>query len=326
MKLISIITPCYNEEDNVEELYKQVKSVFADLPQYQYEHIFIDNCSQDKTVELLKQIAKKDKKIKIIVNTRNFGHICSPMHALLQTSGEAVISIVADLQDPPEMIKNFLQEWENGWKIVVGVKSQTSETFLMSSIRKLYYRFVTKIANIRLVKDFTGFGLYDKVIINAIRELDDPYPYFRGLICEIGYPIKQLPYVQPLRKRGITKNNFYTLFDIAMLGITNHSKVPIRLATFCGFALGTLSLVACFITFVLKLIFWNHFTMGIAPILMVTFFFFSILLFFMGILGEYVASIQTQIMKRPLVYELERINFDNKQSKPKVIKSNDVNS
>ena len=312
MKLISIVTPCYNEQDNVSELCEQVKALFVSLPQYRYEHIFIDNCSDDKTVVILKEIATKDENIKIIVNTRNFGHIRSPVHAMLQAKGDATILIVADLQDPPEMIREFLHQWEQGWKIVVGIKAKTSESFIMASIRKFYYRLANKIANIILLKDFTGFGLYDQLVMAEIRQMQDPYPYFRGAICEVGYPIKEVPYEQPLRKRGITKNNFYTLFDMAMLGITNHSKIPIRIATLSGFFFGTLSFFACVVTLLLKMIFWHKFSMGIAPILMVIFFFFSILLFFMGILGEYVASIQTQIMKRPLVYELERINFEGR--------------
>lgn len=312
MKLISIVTPCYNEQDNVSELCEQVKALFVSLPQYRYEHIFIDNCSDDKTVVILKEIATKDENIKIIVNTRNFGHIRSPVHAMLQAKGDATILIVADLQDPPEMIREFLHQWEQGWKIVVGIKAKTSESFIMASIRKFYYRLANKIANIILLKDFTGFGLYDQLVMAEIRQMQDPYPYFRGAICEVGYPIKEVPYEQPLRKRGITKNNFYTLFDMAMLGITNHSKIPIRIATLSGFFFGTLSFFACVVTLLLKIIFWHKFSMGIAPILMVIFFFFSILLFFMGILGEYVASIQTQIMKRPLVYELERINFESR--------------
>ena len=309
MKLISVITPCYNEEGNVEEVYRQVKEVFNDLPQYRYEHIFIDNCSEDRTVELLEKIAAHDENIKVIVNTRNFGHVRSPYYGLLQAYGDAVISLVADLQDPPKMIKEFLTEWNNGWAIVIGVKAETQETFLMSSIRRAYYRLVTKIANIKLIKNFTGFGLYDQKVIQSLRAVNDPYPYFRGLICELGYSIKQLPYVQPLRRRGVTKNNFYTLYDIAMLGLTNHSKVPIRLAAMAGFFLSGLSFLMAIIFFIAKLLFWNTFNAGQAPLLIGLFFFSSVQLFFIGILGEYVASIHTQILNRPLVVEKERINF-----------------
>src|SRR3989338_7791414 len=212
MKLISIVTGCYNEEENVQELYKRVKAVFAPLTQYRYEHIFIDNNSSDKTVEILKQLAIHDKNVKIIVNTRNFGHVRSPSYALLQAKGDAVISLVADLQDPPEMILDLIHNWEAGFKIVVGVKVKTQQTFIMSAVRRFYYHLVAKISNVQLIRNFTGFGLYDQQVIKALRQIDDPYPYFRGLICEIGYPIKTVPYEQPARKRGFTKNNFYTLY------------------------------------------------------------------------------------------------------------------
>ena len=314
MKKISIVSPCYNEEDNVEEVYAQVKAIFAQLPRYQYEHIFIDNCSEDKTVPILKKIAAKDKNIKIIINTRNFGHLRSPMYGYFQATGDAVISVVSDLQDPPNKIREFLEAWEAGWKIVVAVKAKTNESFVMTRVRSLYYWLVTKIANIKLVKHFTGFGLYDRVVIEALREMGDVYPYFRGAICDVGYPIKEIPFEQPRRKRGITKNNFYTLLDLAMLGLTNHSKVPIRLATLFGSFLGALSLISAFIVFILKLIFWNHFSIGIAPIMITLFFFFSAQLFFLGIIGEYVASIHTQVMRRPLVYVAEKVNFDHEET------------
>lgn len=310
MKLISIVTPCYNEEDNVNEVYEKVKQVFERLSDYQYEHIFIDNASTDRTVELLKSLARKDDNVKIIVNARNFGHIRSPYHAMLDARGDAVISIVADLQDPPDMIADFIAKWEEGYKIVVGVKKESQESRLMFAIRKLYYNLIGKLSEIELIKNFTGFGLYDKKVIEILREIDDPYPYFRGLISYIGFDIYKVEYTQPTRKRGITKNNFYSLYDMAMLGITNHSKVPLRIATMTGFALGTLSLVVALVYLILKLIFWNQFQAGSAPIVIGLFFFSSVQLFFIGIVGEYVGSIQTQVMKRPLVIEKERINFD----------------
>ena len=309
-KLISIVTACYNEEDCIKEVYRQVKAVFAELPQYAYEHLFIDNSSEDKTVAILKDIAAEDHNVKIIVNARNFGHIRSPIHALLQAKGDAVISIVADLQDPPEMIVAFLREWEAGHKVVIGVKAQTHETFLLKAVRRFYYNLVTKIANINLFKNFTGFGLYDKVIMDALRQINDPYPYFRGLISEIGYPVKALSYVQPPRLRGFSKNNLYSLYDMAILGITNHSKIPIRLAIFSGFALSIVSFILSILFLILKLVFWEKFTLGVAPILIGLFFFCSILLFFIGILGEYVVSIHTQVQNRTLVFEKERLNFD----------------
>lgn len=310
MKLITIVTACYNEEENINAVYEQVKAVFETLPQYRYEHLFIDNASQDKTVEILKTIAKDDKNVKIIVNARNFGHIRSPSYALLQAKGDAVISIVADLQDPPEMIKAFLQKWEEGYRIVIGVKEKTNESKGCAAIRKFYYQLITRISEAPLVKDFTGFGLYDQSVIQILREMDDPYPYFRGLIAEIGFEIARIPYEQPPRKEGKTKNNFYTLFDMAMLGITSHSKVPIRMMTILGFILSSISFSMAVVFLLLKLVFWHHFNVGIAPMLIGLFFFSSVQLFFIGMLGEYIAAIHTQVLKRPLVIEKERVNFD----------------
>jgi glycosyltransferase involved in cell wall biosynthesis len=309
-KLISIVTPCYNEEENVELLYHKVKDVFSLLPHYRCEHLFIDNHSSDGTVSILKRLAANDPNVKIIVNARNFGHIRSPHHAILQTRGEAVISMVADLQDPPELIAAFIKKWEEGFKIVIGVKSQSEEHPLFFAVRRLYYQLVSRLSEIELVKNFTGFGLYDRSVVEILRKIDDPYPYFRGLICDIGFDRAEIEYVQPARKRGFTKNNFYTLFDMAMLGFTNHSKVPLRLATMTGFGLAALSLLFAFCYFIYKLIFWSKFQVGIAPLVIGLFFFASVQLFFIGILGEYIGSIHTQVLKRPLVVEKERVNFD----------------
>lgn len=311
MKLISIITPCYNEEDNVVELYRRVKEVFTGLEGYSYEHIFIDNASEDETVAILKEIAEEDKNVKIIVNTRNFGHIRSPYHALLQSNSDAAILLVADLQDPPEMIVEFICKWEEGYKIVIGVKTESDEPRLMFAIRKIYYNIINCLSEIEMIKNFYGFGLYDKEVIQILRDINDPYPYLRGLISDVGFEKYKIDYRQPTRKRGITKNNFYTLYDLALLGITNHSKVPLRLATMAGFMLGIVSFLVAVIYLILKLLFWNSFNMGIAPVLIGFFFFSSIQLFFIGILGEYIASILTQVQKRPLVIEKERINFNN---------------
>jgi polyisoprenyl-phosphate glycosyltransferase len=309
MKTISVVTPCYNEEENVEEIYKEVKDVFARLGTYAYEHIFIDNASKDRTVKILKSIAKEDRHVKIIVNTRNFGHIRSPYYGLLQAGGDAAILMVCDLQDPPLMIADFIRKWEEGYKIVIGVKAQSEESPLFFAVRKLYYDIIRKLSEIDLVKNFAGFGLYDREVIEALRKVDDPYPYFRGLICDLGYEKAQVEYIQPARKRGFTKNNFYTLYDIAMLGITNHSKVPLRLATGVGFVVAMLSLLFAVIYLTYKIIFWSRFSAGMAPIVIGMFFFSSVQLFFIGILGEYIGSIYTQTLKRPLVIEKERINF-----------------
>lgn len=309
-KKISIVTACYKEADNVQELTSRIRRTMAEFPEYDYEHIFIDNASTDDTVSRIKSLAAEDRRIKLIINNRNFGHIRSPVHAILQASGDAVIGMASDLQDPPELIGQFIQAWEQGHKVVVAVKPQSRETWLMSRIRKAYYRAIGSISDVRLIPDFTGFGLYDREVIEAIRGIDDPYPYFRGLISELGYEYATIPFEQPRRLRGITKNNFYTLYDLAMLGITSHSKVPVRLATMAGFILGLLSLGMSFLYLILKLVFWDYFTVGTAPILISLFFFASVQLFFIGIIGEYVASIHTQVKKRPLVVEKERINFD----------------
>ncbi len=309
MKLVSVVTACFNEEENIKELYEQVKEVFAKLPQYSYEHLFIDNASADRTVGILKEIARSDKNVKIIVNARNFGHIRSPFYALLQARGEAVISIVADLQDPPAMIAEFLKKWEEGYQIVVGIKKTSQESRLMFRVRQLFYWLIGTLSEIEQLRNFTGFGLYDQKVIEILRRINDPYPYFRGLISEIGFPIAQITYVQPKRAKGRTKNNFYALYDLAMLGITNHSKVPLRLATMFGFLTAFLSALTALGYFVYKLIFWNNFSVGIAPLVIGLFFFSAVQLFFIGIIGEYIGSIQTQVLKRPLVVEKERINF-----------------
>lgn len=308
-KLISVVTACYNEEANVTDVYQQVKAVFASLPQYDYEHIFIDNHSSDHTVARLKEIAAYDKKVKIIVNTRNFGHIRSPFHALLQAQGDAVISIVADLQDPPTLIPEFLAKWEEGYKIVVGVKPSAQENIIMATFRRMCYHIFSKLTDIEQIKNFTGFGLYDQSFIKILRQFDDPYPYFRGLVSEVGFEVYEIPYTQPARQKGVTKNNIFTLYDMAMAGLTSYSKAPIRFATMIGFTLGTLSLLVSIIFVILKLFFWQHFGTGIAPLLIGIFFFSSVQLFFIGILGEYIAAIYVQVQKRPLVIEKERINF-----------------
>jgi glycosyltransferase involved in cell wall biosynthesis len=309
-KLISIITPCFNEDGNVRNLRNAVLDVFRSLPNYDHEHIFIDNASKDSTVAVLRDMAAQDPKVKVIVNSRNFGHIRSPHHALLQTRGDAVIILVADLQDPPEMILDFVKKWEEGYKVVLGVKTETEESPLMFTIRKMYYDFISRVSEIELTKNNTGFGLYDKKVIEILKQFDDPYPYFRGMVSDIGFKSFKVPYKQRSRRRGITSNNFYSLYDMAMLGITNHSKVPLRLATMTGFLSSATCLFLAFVYLVAKLIFWHSFDMGIAPILIGIFLFFSLQLFFLGIIGEYIGSIQTQVMKRPLVIEQERINFE----------------
>lgn len=309
LPLISIVTPCYNEEANVQEVYERVRACMESETAYRYEHIFIDNASTDSTVPLLRQIAADDTNVRLIINTRNFGHIRSPYYALLQARGRAVVLLVSDLQDPPEMLSTFLRKWEAGYPVVVGVKSGSDEAKPMYLVRRIYYELISRFAEIRLVKNFTGFGLYDRKVIRHLRQLHDPYPYFRGAISELGYDIAEIEYHQPLRKRGVTKNNFYTLFDLAMLGMTNHSKVPLRLATLLGFAVGALSLVVGFCYLIAKLVFWNSFALGLAPLVVGMFFLASVQLFFLGIVGEYLGAVYTQISRRPLVVEKERVNF-----------------
>jgi glycosyltransferase involved in cell wall biosynthesis len=311
MKKISIVTGCYNEEENVETLYAEIKKIFQEkLKDYEYEHIFIDNASKDATVSILKRLASIDKNVKIIVNSRNFGHIRSPYYGLLQASGDAVISIVADFQDPPELIPQLIRKWEEGFKIAVGVKEKSDESSLFFLIRKIYYKIATKLADVELIDNFTGFGLYDKSIIDIFRDIPDAYPYFRGLICEIGFEKAIIEYHQPSRKRGITKNNFYTLFDLAMLGITTHSKVPVRLASMMGFGTAIVSMFVALGYFVYKLLFWKSFQLGLAPLVIGLFFFSAVQLISIGIIGEYIGNIYTQVLRRPLVIEKERVNFE----------------
>lgn len=307
-KLISIVTPCFNEEDNIVELCRRI-SLVMDKLSYNYEHICIDNHSSDTTVIKIKEIARNDKNLKLIVNARNFGHIRSPYYGLLQSSGDATILIASDLQDPPEIIPEFIKKWELGFKTVLAVKPESGEPSLMFKIRKTYYRLISKISEVPLIQNATGAGLFDKVVINILKDIQDPYPYFRGLLCEIGFPIATVAFKQPRRIRGVTKNNFYTLYDIAMLGITNHSKIPLRLMAMGGFALSFLSLIVALIFLFAKLLYWDSFKLGTAPIILGIFFFGAIQAFFIGILGEYIGSIHTQVRKMPLVTELERVNF-----------------
>lgn len=312
MKKISLVSSCYNEEENVKNLYERVASQINKYSdKYEFEYILLDNCSTDNTAQELRKLANEDKRVKLILNARNFGHIRSPYYGLTQATGDAVIYLASDLQDPPELISDFIEKWEQGYKIVLGKKSTSEESFLMFLIRSAYYELISKIADddTKLIKNCTGFGLYDKEVIDIIKGLDDPYPYIRGLICEIGFEKAFIEFKQPLRKRGITKNNFYTLYDNAMIGIVKHSKVPLRIMTFAGFLFSFLSLLIAFLYFILKLVFWNEFALGLAPIIISLFFLGSVQLFCMGVLGEYIGAIYTRVNKKPVVVEKERINF-----------------
>ncbi len=309
-KHISIVTPCFNEEKNIHDVYTQVKLIFNELPQYTYEHVFIDNASTDNTGSILRSLAAQDKQVKIIYNARNFGPVRSPYYGLLQATGDAVICLSADLQEPPQLMKQFLQKWEEGAKIVAGVKSNSQESKFIFFLRKLYYRIASKISEVKLIKNFHGFGLYDATIIKLFNDIDDPYPYLRGLVSELGYKITEIPYTQEARRHGKSKANFFVLYDWIMLGVTSHSKMPIRLMTIAGFFLSIVSLLISLSFIVLKVLFWSSFNLGIAPLLVGLFFFSSIQLLFIGLIGEYIISINTRVMKRPLVIEQERINFD----------------
>ncbi len=281
----------------------------ATLPQYGYDIIIIDNASTDDTPTILRRISAEDSRVKVIFNARNFGAVRSGYHALMQAEGDAVVAMASDLQDPPPLIREFVAKWEEGFRVALAIKTQSEESGLFYLLRTAYYSTVKRLADIELTAHSTGFGLYDKQVIEVLRKMDDPYPYFRGMISDIGFESAKVPFTQPQRKRGITKNNFYTLYDLAMLGLTSHSKVPLRLATMLGFAMSLLSL--CFATgyFIYKLIFWESFPVGQAPIVIGLFLFASLQLFFIGIIGEYVGAIHTQVLRRPLVVERERINF-----------------
>ena len=307
-KLISIVTPTFNEEGNIEKLCKSISNLMNNT-NYDYEHIVIDNSSTDNTISILKSLAKVDGKLKVIINSRNFGHIKSPIYGLLQTKGDAAILMSADFQDPPELIKNYIGEWENGYQVVLGQKDTSDENFIKHFIKSIFYKFIRSISEIPLMMNTTGAGLFDRKIIEQIRKIDDPYPYFRGLISEITSNIKLIKFHQPERQSGKTKNNFYSLYDIGILGIIKHSKIPLRFMTFIGFCASFLSIIIAMCFLIYKLLFWDSFTLGIAPILIGLFSIASIQIFLLGFIGEYVMNILVQTRGLPLVIEKERINF-----------------
>jgi len=308
MKKIAFVVPCYNEADNVVPLYTAVTEIMRSRQEYEYELLYIDNASTDGTESALRQIAAKDKRVKVIFNARNFGYIRSPFHGMLQAVGDAAILMGCDFQDPPELIPKLIDAWSQGAKAVVAIKDSSDESGIVFFLRKMYYWVVEKLADIRTYQNFTGFGLYDKSIVDYCRALKDPYPYFRGIIADIGLPTTEIHFHQPARSRGLSKNNFYTLYDIAMLGITNHSTVPLRLAAMAGFCASIVCLALGVVYLVYKLLFWQKFVVGTAPLVIGLFFFASVQLFFIGVLGEYIGSIHTRIRQRPLVVEKERLN------------------
>ncbi|WP_300369655.1 glycosyltransferase family 2 protein [Brachyspira sp.] len=311
MKTISIIIPTYNEENNVLPLSEKLLSIFNDkLSNYNYEIIFIDNYSKDNTRNKLLEICSNNKNIKAIFNAKNFGQLNSPFYGLLQSSGDCSILLCADFQDPPDLIIDFIKEWENGYKIVIGRKNKSKENTIMYLIRTIYYYLIKKISSTEHIDHFTGFGLYDKEFINVLKKLGDSQPYLRGIVAELGYSRKEIFYEQQKRKFGKTKNNFYSLYDVAMLGITSYSKVVLRLATICGFLFSIITFIIGFITLIAKLVNWNSYPIGIAALMVGVFFIGSVQIFFIGLLGEYILNINLRVMKRPLVVEEKRINFD----------------
>ena len=315
MKKISIMIPCYNEEENVVPISEAVVRELTDsLPEYDYEILFIDNDSKDNTRPLLREICKKNPKIKAIFNVKNFGQFNSPYYGMLQTTGDCTICMCCDFQDPVEMIPKLVHEWENGYKIVCAIKTTSKENKIMRFLRTCYYKLIRKMSDIEQIEHFTGFGLYDKSFIEVLRNLKDPSPFLRGIVAELGYRRKDIPYEQAKRRAGKTHNNFYTLYDAAMLSFTSYTKIGLRLATFCGVGVGIISFLVGMVYLILKLILWDNFPMGMAPVLIGMCFLGSVQLFFIGLLGEYVLNINTRVMNRPLVIEEERLNFDNSEA------------
>lgn len=310
MKTIDIVSPCFNEIENIPELIKRIKTVTSSLKNYAFNIIIIDNFSTDGTRDLLRKIAEEDSTVKVILNTRNFGHIRSPYYGLLSANGDAAIYMASDLQDPPELIEEFIKEWENGYKLVLATKPTSTENKALHYLRMGYYRILDKISDVPIVKDFTGFGLYDQVVLNELRKIKEPYPFLRGIICELGFSIKTIEFVQPRRQRGISKNNFFTLYDIALLGVVSHSKAPIRFASLLGVFIGTLSVIVGLVYLILKLLYWHSMPIGIAPILIGGAFVFGLQMLIIGLIGEYVGTILTYVQNRPIVVVEEKINFD----------------
>lgn len=308
-KLISLITGCRNEEANLRELYERIVAVFEKLPAYDFELIVADNASTDGSRALLRELCRGDQRVKAIFNARNFGPERSGGNALLSARGAAVVCLASDLQNPPEMVEEFVRRWEEGHKVVAAVKVQSEESWLFGLARSFYYELVQRMSYATPLKNFTGFGLYDREVIEHIRKMADPDPFFRGAIAEFGYPMHQIPFVQPARKRGFSSYNFLRLVDHGILGLISQTKVPLRIATLCGFIFSVISMLIGLWYLVWKLIFWNAFTLGTAPLVVGMFCLASVQLFFIGVIGEYIGAIFTKVSNRPLVVEQERINF-----------------
>lgn len=312
MKKISILVPCYNEEENVVPLSEEiVKTLTTQLPQYDYELVFIDNCSKDTTRAKIIMLCEQNKKIKAIFNSKNFGQFNSPYYGITQTTGDCTICMCADFQDPVEMIPRFVEEWEKGYKIVCGIKVTSKENKLVYALRSFYYRLIKKMSDVEQIEHFTGFGLYDKSFVKVLRELDDPTPFIRGIVAELGPERKEVPYEQPKRRAGKTKNNWYTLYDAAMLSFTSYTKIGLRLATFMGVICSIICFLIGLVYLILKLMYWDNFPAGMTPVLIGVFFLGSLQLFFIGLIGEYILNMNARLMKRPLVVEEKRINFED---------------
>lgn len=317
MKKVSIMIPCFNEEENIEAITDAVVKQMEALPQYDYEVVCIDNCSTDGTRPLLRKICAGNPKVKAIFNVKNFGQFNSPYYGLCQTTGDCAISICADFQDPVEMIPEFLKYWEEGYQIVCGIKTSSRENRFMYWLRSVYYKLIRKFSEVEQIEHFTGFGLYDRSFLEVLRTLEDPTPFIRGIVAELGGKRKDIPYEQPKRRAGKTHNNWYTLYDAAMLSVTSYTKMGMRIAVFGGMIMAFISLLIGLVYLVMKLIYWDRFVAGQAPTVIIVSLMCSILLAFMGFLGEYISAINTRMMKRPLVVEEERINFDPQEDREK---------
>lgn len=310
MSKISVMIPCFNEEENVKQICYAVKQIVEkELSRYDYEILFIDNDSSDKTREYIRELCSEDNKVKAIFNAKNFGQFNSPYYGMCQTTGDCTVTMCCDFQDPVEMIPELVHEWENGYKIVCAIKTASKENRIMRFLRTCYYKMIKKMSDVDQIEHFTGFGLYDKDFIQVLRDLDDPTPFLRGIVAELGYKRKDIPYEQQKRRAGKTHNNWFTLYDAAMLSFTSYTKAGLRMATLIGFFTAAVSMVIAIVYLIMKLIYWDRFVAGMAPILLAVLFLGSVQLFFIGFLGEYVLSINKRIMKRPLVIEEERINF-----------------
>lgn len=313
-KLISILIPCYNEKENVVPMAQAIDNLFkTELVDYKYELVFIDNDSKDNTRKLLREICRDNKNVKAIFNAKNFGQFNSPYYGMLQTNGDCTISMVCDFQDPIDMIPKYIKEWENGYKIVIGVKTSSNENRFIYWLRSIYYKLIRKFSDVEQIEHFTGSGLYDKDFIQVLRDLHDPTPFLRGIVAELGFKRKEIPYEQPKRRAGKTHNNFMTLYDAAMLSFTSYTKIGLRICTFFGLIVAAVSVVIGLVYLILKLIYWDRFAAGMAPVLIGMFFLGALQLFFIGLLGEYILSINKRVMNRPLVIEEERINFDDEK-------------